>query len=76
MNTQELKDVLAQRILNIDDDSVLNSIKLLTDKSIKEYELNSLERSMVMEAQADYSSGKVVSHEEVNDELDSWLAEK
>lgn len=76
MSKQELKDILTQRIISINDEEVLNAIKLITDDAIKTYNLDSEEKSRLNEALEDYKEGRVVSHEQAVHEIDSWLSEK
>jgi hypothetical protein len=77
MKTTELRENIIQKVLQSDDDQLLNYLnQLLSDGSGNEiYKLSELEKKIITESQAEYQLGKVISNENVISRNEEWLKE-
>lgn len=77
MSISNLKEILIRRIKEIEDENFLNAIKELTDhlSDDRPYELNDFEKQKITIARKQVKDGKISSHEEVVERVESWLKE-
>ncbi len=77
MKTTELQDSIIQKVMNTNDDQLLDYLdQLLSEGNEKEiYKLSEFEKSIIYESQANYQSGKVISNDDVFLRNDEWLKE-
>lgn len=75
MKETNLKDILIQRIQAIDDEVFLHALKILTDAKVEndKYHLNQFEQEKINKARHQYAAGETFSHEDIKQEIDSWL---
>ena len=77
MKTAELQNSIIQKVLKTEDEQLLDYLnQLLNERTeVEPYLLSDFEKSIIAESQAEYSSGKVVSNEEVVSKNSEWLKE-
>lgn len=70
----ELKNILIDRIRQINDESFLEALKILTDSKIEKenYQLSDFEKEKIDQARQEK---KYIDHKTVMDEIDQWLEE-
>ncbi|GEO04567.1 hypothetical protein AAE02nite_22310 [Adhaeribacter aerolatus] len=75
MEVNSLKNILIQRIHDINDEAFLNALKVLTDAKIEndKYQLNQFEQEKVNKARQQYANGETFSQEDIKQEIDAWL---
>lgn len=68
----ELKSLLIDRIMQINDESFLEALKVLTDSKIEKerYQLSDFEREKISQARLD---GNYIDHQTAMKEIDQWL---
>lgn len=77
MPISDLKEILIRRTNAIEDENFLNVIKELTECPPGDlpYELNDFEKQKIAKARKQVKDGKIVSHEEVVERVQTWLQE-
>lgn len=72
MLTAELKDILINRIRQIDDEAFLEALKVLTDSKIEKelHQLSDFEKEKINQARQE---GKYIDHTTAMQEIDQWL---
>ena len=66
METIELQNSVIRKVLNTDDNQLLDYLQLLNNNATREiYRLSDFEKSIILESEADYEAGQLISHEEV-----------
>jgi hypothetical protein len=78
MNTTHLKNLVIDRIYNLEDDELLAAIKLILDKSQNSdniYQLNAEQEEHIYLAKEQIATGKYFSNEDIDKEEDAWLKE-
>lgn len=77
MNTIELQNNIIRKILNTNDDQLLdylNSI-LTQDEGSDIYKLNDFEKKTIQESLVDYKKGNVITNDDVFAKSKKWLEE-
>jgi hypothetical protein len=77
MKTTELRENIIQKVLQSDDDQLLDYLnQLLSEGSENDiYKLSELEKKIIAESQAEYQLGKVISNEDIISRNEEWLKE-
>lgn len=78
MSKEELKELLHQKIDEVDSEELLEKVIfwLKINTGLEEpYELTKAERQAVQEGWADYKKGDYVTDEELDKEMDGWEKE-
>ena len=77
METTDLQNSIIQKVLHTDDNQLLDYLyQLLNNDDDQEiYQLSDIERSIILESQAEFEAGKVISNEEVISRNEEWLKE-
>lgn len=77
MKTTELRENIIQKVLQSNDDQLLDYLnQLLSDGSGNEiYKLSELEKKIITDSQAEYQLGKVISNEDIISRNEEWLKE-
>ena len=75
MKTTELQNIIIRKILNTNDDHLLEYINnfLATGNPAETYKLNSFEKRIIQESLTDYENDNVISNEDVFSKTDKWL---
>jgi predicted transcriptional regulator len=76
MSREELKQILIERIEDVQDDDILEAIQRMLDvssSSDKIYKLSDQERKSIQASRADIANGRVTSHEDLKKEINEWL---
>ena len=73
MQTSELKDLLIQRIQDIDDEVFLEALRTIIERPAPPYELSVFERQKIARARVQVDSGESFTNEEVFDKVNQWL---
>jgi len=75
MKTTELQNIIIRKILNTNDDYLLEYINnfLATGNPAETYKLNSFEKRIIQESLTDYENDNVISNEDVFSKTDKWL---
>ncbi|MGE5394289.1 MAG: hypothetical protein ACM3P1_06045 [Candidatus Saccharibacteria bacterium] len=77
MDTKDLQNNIIQKVLDTDDNQLLDYLyKLLNNNDNKDlYQLSEFEKSIISKSLEDYKEGNVVSHEDVISRNRKWLKE-
>lgn len=77
MDTKELQNSIIQKVLNIEDNQLLDYLNQLLSNNDNQniYQLSDFEKSIILKSQADYEAGNVISNEEVIQRNEEWLKE-
>ncbi len=78
MNTSELKNVLVQRIAEIDDESFLQAIKTILDAKAEARTIRltpGLSREIVA-SKREIEKGLFTGNDQLEKEIEEWLSEK
>ena len=77
METTDLQNSIIKKVLHTDDNQLLDYLyQLLNNDDDQEiYQLSDIERSIILESQAEFETGKVISNEEVISRNEEWLKE-
>ena len=76
METIELQNSVIRKVLNTDDNQLLDYLQLLNNNENREiYRLSDFEKSIILESEADYEAGQLISHEEVISRNEEWIKE-
>lgn len=77
MDTKELQNSIIQKVLNTDDNQLLDYLNQLLNTNDKKnvYQLSDMERSIITDSQAEYEAGDVISNEKLIARNDKWLKE-
>ena len=77
MKTTELRKNIIQKVLQSNDDQLLDYLnQLLSEKSEREvYKLSEFENTIISESQNEYQSGKMILNEEIISRNEEWLKE-
>ena len=75
MKTTELQNIIIRKILNTNDDHLLEYINnfLAAGNPAETYKLNSFEKRIIQESLTDYENDNVISNEDVFSKTDKWL---
>lgn len=75
MSTIELRQIISERLLQINDESFLNALKTIVESKISSgiYQLSEYEKDRIFLAREDIKNGQTISHENLQMEIDQWL---
>jgi hypothetical protein len=76
MNAIALKKYLVSKINLIDDDSILDEIKVFIDRKETVYELSDYHLKRLEESRQQFANGDFYTQEEIDLELEKWSNEK
>ncbi|MBZ0242580.1 MAG: hypothetical protein K8F24_05140 [Bacteroidales bacterium] len=78
MSTIELRHIITEHLSQIDDPSFLNAIKTIVESKISSgmYELSEFQIDRINSARNDLKNGQLISHDELQHEINQWLEEK
>lgn len=78
MNTIQLRSKIIERLHTIDDETFLKALDLLTKNKSNEsvYHLSAEQKLRVTKARQDLASGRTISHETLEAEIEKWLDSK
>lgn len=78
MSTVELRDIISQKLLAVEDVDLLQQILSVIDSHSAEYTyiLSDEQKLRIEEARNDYFAGNAISEEIVEMEINSWLNAK
>ncbi len=75
MSTIELRQIISERLLQINDESFLNALKTIVESKISSgiYQLSEYEKERIFLAREELKNGQTISHENLQMEIDQWL---
>jgi hypothetical protein len=78
MSTVELRHIISEHLLQIEDESFLSALKTIIESKISDsrYKLSEYEKERVHLARKHLKNGQTISHEKVQKEIEQWLSEK
>ena len=78
MSTVELRHVISEQLLQIEDESFLSALKTIIDSKISNgiYKLSEYEKERVYLGRERMKNGETISNEDVQKEIEQWLSEK
>ncbi len=77
MTAIALKQYITNRIIDIDDDVILEKIRNLIDSnSEKVYELSEFQIKRLEESRIQFQNGEYIDQTEMNKKMSEWLSQK
>ena len=77
MTAIALKQYITNRIIDIDDDVILEKIRILIDSnSEKVYELSEFQIKRLEESRIQFQNGEYIDQTEMNKKMSEWLSQK
>lgn len=78
MSTVELRHVILEQLMQIEDESFLNALKTIIDLKISSgiYKLSEFEKERIYLGRERMKNGETILNEEVQKEIEQWLSEK
>lgn len=78
MSTIELRQVISEYLIHIDDASFLNAIKTIIESKISEgtYKLSDFQKKRIEDGREQINKGQTISNESLKQEIDQWLSTK
>jgi hypothetical protein len=78
MSTVELRHIITEKLLLIDDASFLKAIKTIVESKADEkvYQLSDLQKKRIESGREQIKKGQTISHELLNKEITQWLNSK
>jgi len=78
MSTIELRHIIIEHLSKIDDPSFLNAIKTIVESKISSemYELSQFQMDRINSARNDLKNGRLISDDELQNEISQRLGEK
>ncbi len=78
MSTIELRQIISERLLQINDESFLNALKTIVESKISSgiYQLSEYEKERIFLAREDLKNGQTISHENLQMEINQWFSRK
>jgi gas vesicle protein len=78
MSTTELRHVITNYLSQIEDVPFLNAIKTIIESKVSEgtYKLSDYQLNRINIARDQLKEKKVISHEDLQNEIDQWLSTK
>lgn len=78
MGTVELRNIISQKLLGIEDVNILQKIINVIDSQYQEqtYILSDEQKFRIEEARKEYSKGNTISEKDVEMEINQWLNAK
>jgi hypothetical protein len=78
MSTVELRHIISEQLMQIEDESFLNALKTIIDSKISSgiYKLSEFEKERIYLGRERMKNGETISNEDVQKEIEQWLSEK
>lgn len=78
MSTIELRQVITEYLLHIDDASFLNAIKTILESKVSEdsYKLSDYQKKRIENGREQLKKGQTISNESLKLEINQWLSTK
>lgn len=78
MGTIELRDLIIEKISQIDDASFLSAIKTIIESKVSEgtYMLSDYQKDRLDTARKQLKERQTISHDDLQKEIDQWLSSK
>ena len=78
MSTVELRHIISEQLMKIEDESFLNALKTIIDSKISNgiYKLSDYEKERIYLGRERMKKGETISNEDVQKEIEQWLSEK
>jgi hypothetical protein len=78
MSTVELRHIISEHLMQIEDESFLSAIKTIIESKISSgiYKLSEYEKERIYMSREELKNRQTVSHESVQREIEQWLSEK
>ena len=78
MSAIELRHIITEHLSHIDDPSFLSALKTIVESKISSgiYKLSDFQIDRINASRQDLKEGRTISHDELQNEIDQWLAEK
>ncbi len=78
MSTVELRHIISEHLMQIEDESFLSAIRTIIESKISSgiYKLSEYEKERIYIAREELKNGQTISHENVQREIEQWLSEK
>jgi predicted transcriptional regulator len=78
MSTVELRHIITEKLLLIDDASFLKAIKTIVESKADEkvYQLSDVQKKRIEAGREQVRKGQTISHESLNKEISQWLNSK
>jgi hypothetical protein len=76
MQANQLKQVLLDKLISIEDESLLEKVNLLignVDLEKKVFKVSQKQREMLSDSETDIDTGDMVSDDELNEDEEKWL---
>ena len=71
----ELQNCIIQKVMQSDDEQLLDYLNKLLSNEKKVYKLSEFEKGIITESQIEYQSGKMISNEDIISNNEEWLKE-
>ena len=78
MTTTQLKNIVIDKISEINDDSFLKAIQKILEDSVHEkkiFKLNTAQRKIIKRSKAQLKKGEYITNEQLEKEENKWLNE-
>lgn len=78
MSTIELRHIITEHLSHIDDPTFLCALKTIVESKISSgiYTLSDFQKDRIISSRQDLKEGNIISHEELQNEIDQWLSER
>jgi len=78
MSTVELRHIISEHLMQIEDESFLSAIKTIIESKISNatYKLSEYEMKRILLGRERMKDGETISNVEVQKEIEQWLNEK
>ena len=78
MSTVELRHIISEQLLQIEDESFLSALKTIIESKISNgiYKLSEYEKERIYLGRERMKNGETISNEDVQKEIEKWLSEK
>ncbi len=78
MSTTELKHIITEQLMHINDISFLNKIKEIIESKLSEelYPLSNYQKERVKAARQELNNQQTISNNDLHKEVNQWLSEK
>jgi len=78
MSTLELRHRIIEQLSHIEDVSFLNAIKTIIESKASEsiYKLSDYQKKRITSAREQLKNKQVISHDDLQKEIDQWLSSK
>jgi len=78
MSTIELRNIITERLSQVEDEVFLNAIKTIIETKIFDntYDLSNYQKERIKIARLQLKNGKTISHQNIKKEVEQWLNSK